>query len=314
MPSAPPDAAVARFSDDLSALIGGLPGTLGLAVSGGPDSLALLLLSHAAGFGCKAATVDHGLRTGSDSEATFVEGICVALGVPHATLKLGLPSKGNVSDWARHARYDALAHWAKRAGCDHLLTAHHADDQLETMIMRLNRGSGVAGLSGIRVKRGQVVRPLLGWRKAELESLVDGCGLVACDDPTNRDDRFDRARLRKALAGADWLNPVAASQSAAALAEAEAALDWTAKTYAEGRISAQNDVTSFDPSALPRELVRRITLMCLRQISHDASPRGDELDQLISGLSAGRTLSLAGVKCAGGDIWRFSAAPARRGK
>ncbi len=312
MPSAPPDGDIARYRGDLTRLIGEPQGPLALAVSGGPDSLALLLLTQAAGFECVAATVDHGLRPEGAIEAAYVSQVCAELSVPHSILTVGDPAKGNLSDWARGARYAALAEWMDGGESAFLLTAHHADDQLETMIMRLNRGSGVAGLSGIRAKRGNVARPLLGWRKSELSELVAKCGVTAVDDPSNRNDQFDRARLRKALAAADWLDPVAATSSASALAEAEEALTWTAKAYENRRVGQQAGVLSFDPKNLPRDLVRRILVSCLRQIRPDAEPRGDAVDRLISALERGQTVTLAGVKCSGGAFWLFSPAPARQ--
>jgi tRNA(Ile)-lysidine synthase len=312
MPSAPSNGDVTRFQADLTSLIGPEPGRLALAVSGGPDSLALLLLTAAAGYDCAAATVDHGLRAEGAHEADMVGALCASLGIPHTILKLGPPGAGNLSDWARAARYDALAKWMDGGDFDALLTAHHADDQLETMIMRLNRGSGVAGLSGIRARRGNVARPLLGWRKSELSALVSACGVNAVDDATNRDDRFDRARLRKALATADWLDPVSAARSAAALAEAEAALIWTAKAYANRRVGEQGGTVSFDPKGLPRELVRRIVIICLARIQGRAAPRGDSVDRLMSALERGQTVTLSGVKCLGGAFWLFSPAPPRK--
>ncbi len=312
MPSAPPDGAVTRFRSDYLHNGGRVDGTIGVAVSGGADSLALLLLAKAAFPRIEAATVDHGLRESGADEARFVAEICTQLAVPHAILAVGPVERGNVSAWARRARYGALADWAGARGIAQLMTAHHADDQLETMIMRLNRGAGVAGLAGVRAQRDGINRPLLSWRKAELEMIVKGCGLTAVDDPTNRDDRFDRARLRKELAKADWLDPVSASHSAAALAEAEAALAWTALAYENRRCAQKDGVVSFDPKALPRELLRRITLACLVKINPNAAPRGEELDRLLAGLADSRTATLGGVKCIGGVFWLFSAAPAHR--
>jgi tRNA(Ile)-lysidine synthase len=311
MPSAPPEAAANRFLNDFLESGGRTDQPVGLAVSGGPDSLALLLLAHATLPQLAVATVDHGLRKNGADEARFVADLCEELGIPIAILTLGPPTRGNVSVWARHQRYGALVQWMEDKGISQLMTAHHADDQLETMIMRLNRGSGVAGLAGVRAKRDGLIRPLLGWRKTELEALVRDAGISPVDDPTNRDDRFDRARLRKALAGADWLDPVAASRSAAALAEAEAALAWTATAYENRRCAEQNGIVSFDHRNLPRELQRRIVLACLAKINQGIEPRGEELDRLIAGLKAGRIATLAGVKCEGGDFWLFSLAPAR---
>lgn len=312
MQSAPPDAAVERFRGDLTRLIGSEGGRLGLAVSGGPDSLALLLLAHSAGFDCAAATVDHGLRVESATEAQSVKDLCSSLKLPHMVLRLGPPEKGNLSDWARKARYQALTDWMQAERLSFLLTAHHADDQVETIIMRLNRSAGVGGLAGIRAKRGQLVRPLLTWRKAELETLVNGCGVVAVNDPTNRDDRFDRARLRKNLEGAHWLDPIAAGQSATALLEAENALRWTANELESQRVEETDGVVSFDPHDLPPELIRRILVACLRRITPDATPRGEALDRLMIALTGGQVMTLSGVKCAGGKVWHFTPAPPRR--
>ncbi len=311
MPDAPPDAAVARFRRDFLDLGGALPA--GVAVSGGPDSLALLLLCATAFPGqTLAATVDHGLREESRSEARFVSEICRDLQVPHTIIELPPRSRGNVSDWARSERYAALNHWADEHGIASLLTAHHADDQLETLVMRLNRGSGVAGLSGIRARQGRLLRPLLGWRHDELVEIVSRAGLTAVDDPSNRDDRFDRARLRKKLAGADWLDPIAASRSAAALAQADAALEWSAEAYFARRTEEKDGILSLDPRNLPAEILRRLVLRCLAAIEPEIAPRGEDLQRLLAGLIAGKTATLGGVRCSGGEVWRFSPAPPRR--
>jgi tRNA(Ile)-lysidine synthase len=312
MPNALPDAAVERFHKDFLACVPDSQARIGLCVSGGPDSIALLLLARAALEKVVAATVDHRLRAEGAEEAAFVASLCADLGVHHSILTLGPPDRGNVSDWARRERYGALFAWGEAQGVETLVTAHHADDQLETMIMRLNRGSGVGGLAGIRSKRDGIARPLLRWRKAELEALVAGAGVTPVDDPSNHDDRFDRARLRKALADADWLDPIAASRSAAALAEADAALDWTATAYLGRRSATKDGIVSLDPRALPPELLRRIVLRCLLEISPDATPRGEEIDRLLAALGEDRTVTLSGVKCSGGAFWLFSAAPPRR--
>ncbi len=307
-----PKSTIDRFIDDVKRCCGATGGVrFGLCVSGGPDSVALLLLAKDAGLECEAATVDHQLRAEGKGEADFVARQCTALGIAHSILTLETPPKGNVSAWARQERYTALLHWAQARGLGFLLTAHHADDQLETMIMRLNRGSGVAGLAGVRSARDGLARPLLRWRKAELEAIVTAQDIVAVDDPSNRNDRYDRARLRKALAGADWLDPIAASRSAEALAEAEAALAWTAKAYQNRRVAEQNGIVSFDPRNLPRELQRRIVLACLRMIEPTCDPRGEALDALVSGLLNDRVATIGGVKCTGGAFWLFAKAPPR---
>lgn len=313
MPNAPFDSAVERLRGDFLALGGALP--TGVAVSGGPDSLALLLLCAAAFPGeTIAATVDHGLRAESADEARFVAEVCADLGVPHAILKLKRAQTGNVSDWARRERYAALERWADEQGAASILTAHHADDQLETVIMRLNRGSGVAGLAGIRSRHGRIVRPLLGWRRAELAAVVKSAKLTAIDDPSNSDDRFDRARLRKELSRADWLDPAAASRSAAALQQAETALDWAATSCFARRAHEKAGVLTLDPKDLPAELQRRLVLRCLAAVDSEITPRGEEIQRLIGTLQEGRISTLGNVLCTGGEVWCFSLAPPRKGQ
>ena len=308
----PPTEQLTRFHASLDALTGGA-GRIGIAVSGGPDSVALLLLAKASQpERIEAATVDHGLRADAAGEAEFVAALCRDLGVPHQTLAPASPITGNVQSAARTARYALLEDWATAQGLDWIATAHHADDQAETLLMRLNRGSGVAGLAGVRARNGRIIRPLLDWRRDELVAIVANAGITPVDDPSNRDDRFDRARLRKLISGKDWLDPLAVGRSAAALAEAELALEWATTAYANRRVAARDGVVSFDPKGLPRELLRRITLHCLLQINPQAAPRGDELDRLLLGLTQARVATLAGVKCTGGVFWLFAAAPPRR--
>jgi tRNA(Ile)-lysidine synthase len=307
-----PAAALApRFAADLAALTGP-GGRVGVAVSGGPDSLALLLLAVAARPGAvEAATVDHGLRPESADEAAFVAGICAGLGVPHATLRPDAPITGNLQSAARHVRYKLLESWRAARGLDWLLTAHHADDQAETVLMRLNRGSGVTGLAGVRAVNGRVARPLLGWRRAELAGIVADEGIAAVADPGNVDSRYDRARLRAALAGADWLDVPAFARSAAALAAAEDALDWAATRSWHERVRSDGDRFLLDPAGLPAELVRRLVLRILETLAPGAAPRGAETSRLIARLEAGGTATLAGVKATGGALWRFVPAPPR---
>ncbi|MFA7602001.1 MAG: tRNA lysidine(34) synthetase TilS [Novosphingobium sp.] len=316
MPEVDP-ASVARFTASLRALRPG-DGKLGLAVSGGPDSLALLLLAAAALPGSiEAATVDHGLRTESAAEAAMVARICADLGVPHIILNVTV-APGNVQSEARSARYAALAEWVAERGLAALATAHHADDQAETLLLRLNRASGVAGLAGARA-RGTVpgtdlplLRPLLGWRKAELAALVEAAGIAAAQDPSNADDRFDRARLRKALAGAGWLDIPAVAASAAHLADADAALDWAARREWAECVSAEGLGVTYRPQA-PRAIALRVLALIVTRLDGEA-PRGGAVARLFDELVAGRTASIGNlVARAGRAGWSFTKAPARRG-
>ena len=313
-PNAPPEQSVARFYADLLKCGCAADQTFGICVSGGADSLALLLLAKAASLKIKAATVDHKLRAESGAEAQHVAAICAHFGVAHQIISLGDPEGGNLSDWARQARYAGLRAWAKCKDIDLLMTAHHAEDQLETMLMRLNRGSGVAGLAGVRARQADLCRPLLGWRKSELVEMVKACGLTAVDDPTNYDEVYDRARLRKHLAKIDWLDPEAAVLSAAALADANDALDWMVQGLLDEHLSGDEHEFTLTLPSTPRELARRVVLACLSKLNPAAKPRGDALDRLLVTLQHGGIATLAGVKCSGGASWRFTRAAPRRTK
>lgn len=316
MPNAPAEAQRDRFLSDCRAAGPVEPGQrLGLAVSGGADSLALLLLAHAAFPGrVEAATVDHGLRAAAAGEAAYVARLCETIGVPHSTLRVEAPlPRGNVSAQARARRYGLLQHWFDERGLAWLMTGHHADDQLETMIMRLNRGAGVGGLASVRVRNGRTLRPLLGWRHAELAAIVDAAGWQAVDDPSNRDDRYDRARLRKALAGADFLDPIGVNRAAAAMEDADEALAWSAQHWAHSRVAAEGAALVFDPHGLPAELVRRILLGCILRLNPGAQCTGPGLSRLLEVLRRGGRATLDGVLAdARGLRWRLTVAPPRR--
>jgi len=308
---------VARFRGDLRALAGPAPPAFGVAVSGGPDSLALLLLAAAAFPGqVEAATVDHGLRPEAAGEAAFVGELCAARGIAHATLT-GPAIQGNIQAGARALRYHLLGDWTRARGLAFIVTAHHQDDQAETLLMRLQRGAGLAGLAGIRPRAEidglKVLRPLLGWRRAELAEIVAGADIVPVEDPGNRDDRFDRARLRRQLAGADWLDAAALARSAAALGEAEEALDWTVEQLIAGRTQDAQGGLTFDATDLPAELRRRVLIRLLALLVPAEPPRGEAVQRLLAALEAGETATLAGVRCEGGQVWRLGPEGARRG-
>jgi len=289
-------------------------GRYGIAVSGGPDSMALLHLAHHAFPGrVAAATVDHGLRAASAQEAAMVADWCAALGVPHAILAPAAPVEGNVQAWARAQRYALLEQWRAAHGLDWIVTAHHADDQLETLLMRLNRGAGVAGLAGVRGRTGRVIRPLLGIRKADLLAHAQTHGLPFADDPSNADPRFDRAALRAQLAQVDWIDREAAARSAAALAEAEAALDWSVAELAATHVARGADGDwRLDRTDLPREYLRRLLLLMLDRAGAPV-PRGATLDHAIEQARAGAQASLGDWLLRGGPVWRLQTAPPRRG-
>nr|WP_278254236.1 tRNA lysidine(34) synthetase TilS [Sphingobium sp. BYY-5] len=305
----------ARLIAAVDALAGGDPAArYGIAVSGGPDSMALLYLAARAFPGRVAAvTLDHGLRPESAEEAVMVGRWCAGQGIDHRVLAPDAPISGNVQAWARGQRYARIESWRVERGIDWIMTAHHADDQLETMVMRLNRGSGVGGLAGVRGRSGRVIRPLLGVRKAALQALVDVQGLPHVHDPSNADPRFDRALIRSALARADWLDAEAAARSAAALAEAEVALEWSVADLAAQHVRADGAGCRLDQTDLPREYLRRLVLVMLERVAPDALPlRGESLDRAIAAAAIGGQASLGAWLLKGGVAWTLMPAPPRR--
>ncbi len=292
---------------------------MAVAVSGGPDSLALLLLAHAALPGrIAAATVDHGLRAQSGAEAALVGQLCAGLGVPHATLSVTLGT-GNLQAEARSARYAALAEWMQRDGLEALATAHHADDQAETLLLRLNRASGIAGLAGVRAHgmvprtRLPLLRPLLGFRRSELAEVVAAARWQAVQDPSNTDDRFDRARIRKALASADWLDVPALAASAAHLADGDAALDWAAAREWQECVAKAPMGLIYRPQA-PRAVALRVISRIIRELDGE-DPRGGAAARVFDSLLARQPASIGNlVARAGPEGWSFAKAPQRRAK
>jgi len=313
---------VDRFRADVSALIAE-PGRIGIAVSGGPDSIALLLLAAAA-FPRQiiAATVDHGLRAESRAEAEFVAAVCRDLDVPHRILAVDVDTaRASIQNSAREARYAALDRWLAENQAGVLATAHHVDDQAETLIMRLLRGAGVGGLAGVRARSvvpiagsaAILIRPLLGWRRNELRAIVDAVGISPVDDPSNGDTRFDRVRVRSQLARSDWIDPAALARSSGALAQADEALDWAAAELWDARVTHVPHGISLSHDGIPAELKRRLLLTILARLAPEAAaPRGPEITRLLTALEAGGTGTLAGIACRGGKIWTFSCAPPRR--
>jgi tRNA(Ile)-lysidine synthase len=336
-----------RFRRDLTAALGRAvtPGEcLALAVSGGPDSMAMLWLAVQAYPGqVTAATFDHRFRAASADEARAVGDACRGLQVDHQVLAPSLPQQVFRHAEARAGRYAALERWAVEAGASILLTAHHADDQAETLLMRLNRGSGLAGLAGIRARRqaevsfplaGQpgvfdvvplsIVRPLLTWRRVELRAVAQGSALGFVDDPSNIDDRFERAGVRRFFAAQDWLDPAALARSAAHLGETDADLRtigawlWQQRRVVPTGVDDPDDQVWLDIADLPRELRRRLCREAIRHVrmTNGVTPDFDpatHIEPLLDALEAGRAATQADVMVSPhGTVWRFRPAPPRR--
>jgi tRNA(Ile)-lysidine synthase len=190
------------------AAIGGFESrpAVAVAVSGGPDSLALMLLAdrwaRRHGGVAWGLTVDHGLRPESAAETRVVAGWLAARNIPHETLTwdAAKPASG-IQEAAREARYRLLAEWCRRRGVLHLLTAHHREDQAETYLIRRRAGSGPDGLAAMSAARElpgcRLVRPLLAVPRARLGALLAAEGQPFLSDPSNANPAFERSRLRQ---------------------------------------------------------------------------------------------------------------------
>jgi tRNA(Ile)-lysidine synthase len=243
--------------------------TLLVAVSGGPDSTALLIMAAewARRHGktrIEAATVDHRLRPESADEAKAVAALCARLGVAHRILEWkGAKPASRLQERAREARYRLLVDHAKAIGADAILTAHHADDQAETVLFRLLRGSGVAGLRGMDLTTTRdgmtIARPLIGLKKSALVAFAHARGAPFVDDPSNADPRFARTRLRALLTrlGEEGLDAEALDRLARRAGETEQALaHLTAEV--EARLGADKAIDARALFAAPIAIVQRI--------------------------------------------------------
>ncbi len=239
-----------------------------LAVSGGPDSTALLVMAAewAGRPALHAATVDHALRRESAAEAETVGRLAARLGVPHVVLRWeGEKPRTGLQARAREARYDLLMQEAARVGAEVIVTAHHLDDQAETVLMRLARGSGLAGLAGMaaRASRGacEVARPLLDIPKADLVAFCEARGLDYVRDPSNENMAFARPRWRRLAASlaAEGLDAPGLARLARRAASVEAALAETTAAAERGLgLVATGSCDASTLAAQPHEIVRRV--------------------------------------------------------
>ena len=297
-----------RFTDTIDRLLG--PATeLGVAVSGGSDSTALLHLCAAWGREKSrrilAISVDHGLRAEAGLEVDQVAGQCAELGIVHCRVKWqGWEGGGNLQAMARQARYSLIAQWAATHGLGHVALGHTLDDQAETVLARLARGSGVDGLSGMAEKRNadgvSWLRPLLGFRREELRRYLTRHEISWSDDPSNEDQRFDRVRIRKAL---EILRPLGIdetglSETAMRLRAARAALEratWDAAKHIAEIRAGSVFLDSEGLSDLPDEIRRRLLDHALRWVTGTAyGPRHQSLAAAERSIRAKKRTTLHG--------------------
>lgn len=287
------------------------PKSVGLAVSGGSDSMAMLhLMARVApqtGWALKAVTVDHRLRPEAAEEAAFVGRACAALSIPHDILIWDHGAlHGNLMQAAREARYGLLADWAKRAGVDLVTLAHTADDQAETFLMGLSRAAGLDGLAGMRdgfVTEGTLFRrPFLQQFRAELRAYLTRQGVQWIDDPSNDNDRFTRVKARRAIKAlaplgitVDRLSGVVHNLSMALSvvqdAVAKSARDTVTETVGALRVE-RKAFRNLHP-----EIRRRLLVAMVRWISGALHPpRETKLAALGLALDLGKDATLGGVR------------------
>ena len=333
----------ARDAKRLFAGLAGAPAIL-LAVSGGPDSVALMWLAArwrralAQGPRLVAVTVDHGLRPEAAREARDAKRLARSLDLPHHTLRWTGPKPGTgVPAAARAARYRLLAQAARKHGATHILTAHTRDDQAETLLMRMLRGSGVAGLSAMarETERDGVLltRPLLDVSKAQLIATLKKARIGFADDPTNRDRSFTRPRLRAlmpmlAAEGGDTRN---LARLAARIARANAALELLvdgAEHYLALK-SEDNSGAGFDAAlfaVMPEEIRVRLLKRAIDRVGHEGPAELGKVETLLAAMDEAldgtlgqresklkQTLAGAVISVAAGRI-RIGPAPPRRAR
>ncbi len=204
------------------------------AFSGGADSTALLLGLSRLGIQVTAVHLDHGLDAGSAGRAAAAAGVATRLGVPFIAERRAVPALRRPGESAeaaaRRIRYGFLEEVRARLGARYVATAHHRDDQAETVLLRLRFGSGLAGLAGIRPVRGRIVRPLLDLPRAVLREEVEAAGLPWVDDPTNRDLAVPRNRMRhRVLPALGDPHPLAPSPTRTHTRPGEGELDFSAR-------------------------------------------------------------------------------------
>lgn len=306
-----------------------------LAVSGGADSLALMLLAAIWREGAgrppiSVASVDHGLRREAAAEMSHVRVLADKCGMNHVVLRgdRELPAS-RIEEAAREMRYRLLLAHAREIGASHFATAHHMGDQAETVLMRLAAGSGPAGLAAMRpvMAHGAItqVRPLLGLARRELEAVCRAAGVSWCEDAMNSDPRFARARLRgaRAVLDAEGLSDARLARFAERMARMEdavdaaarAAWDHTAATTGNGAAVALDGAALRD---LPEEIVLRLVRRAILEVG-GAADRLSRLETAVQALTAGlasggravRTLGGARLEASGGMVRVTRAAPRR---
>lgn len=270
-------------------------GPVAVAVSGGSDSMAALHALHET-MPVIAVTVDHGLRPEAAEEAQFVARAAARLGIGHEILRWQRDAThGNLMDQARRARQALIADWARGRGIRHVVLGHTADDEAESFVMRLARSSGLSGLSGMRkywVADGvSWYRPFLRLSRAQLRGYLQRRGISWIEDPSNEDSRFERVRVRQALAQLEPLGVTKATiaQVVVNLGKAEDTLRSVLRAeVGQVVVEDRGDLVLDLETGLDRlhgELMRMFLDAALRWVSQrDYGPRAEKLIDLCGDL------------------------------
>lgn len=291
------------FDDLMSRTDVGAAKKIAIAVSGGGDSMALALLlknwCDQQNKNLIAVTVDHGLRSASKNEAYQVGKWLGDLDVEHHILYWqGSKPKSNIQDEARQARYELLANWCAEQNIYHLFLAHHQNDQAETFLIRLFRGSGVDGLSSMELNSSMPIdgmgsimlhRPLLTVPKDDLIAYLNYVGQMWFEDPTNDEEKFTRIKIRKLLSASeiDGLNPERLSSTASRMRRVRSLLDeLTERAESEYLKYDKLGFAVLEPvftDELHEEIALRLIAKCLKKVSGQRySPRLKKLEKLFS--------------------------------
>lgn len=292
----------------------------GVAVSGGGDSIALLVLmaryAKQTGIALHAISVDHGLRDGTDAELRLVSAQCAKLDVPHTVVHwTGWNGAGNLQSTARDARYDLIAKWARTHDIDVVALGHTADDQAETLLMRMARGAGVDGLAAMAFASQRhgvtLLRPLLGVAREDLRDLLRQENMTWAEDPSNENRDFERIRMRDALKALAplGLNAQTLAVVACNMSDARVALEWHTSLAAKDACEVTLGTVRIDLeryNALPVEIARRLLVRAIRWVNGaNYSPRRGGVSQVQTAMDNGISSTLDGcqIVCKQGRVY-----------
>ena len=280
---------------------------IGVGLSGGGDSTALLLLladwAAANNVGLAAVTIDHGLRKAAVAEANQAASLAASLGIPHDILRWqSWSGQGNLQ---ASARFSLISDWAMQKGIEIIALGHTLDDQAETVLMRLLRGSGVDGLSGMASRRdmGGItwIRPLLDFRRDQLRRFLRQRSVGWCDDPSNENRAFDRVKARKALAELEKIGLTVEGVAATAdrMKLASKALEFEAHRAAlpitRVTVAGEVEFGAAEFATLPADIQNRLLAHALCWIGGSPyRPRLMALNAVVQAAKAGKRSTLAG--------------------